>query len=372
MPHLDLTLGAQPVLLVTPPYWSVAIAIETDAAPDDVLGLYREPFSNASNSWDWERSLYGDAFERLFSGESSGLRFLSSTRYEKIGRNRGVITIDFDGGVVAGISEDIHDDLDDFQREMLGSTWVFDLTFTSDGAARFALTITKEGFLRVVIEGFVDFSGDGINFDEFPDELLLPDEPPQASGEDRSGVEVAAAATVRDIAADDIQTFLVNNPGLQPAAYNPGDWLEPKDGGNQRMMIVGPAGTAAAASFARNAIASAPAFGQGIRAGGAAAQRNEVGAHNGELISLSVVCMQIKGDIPTRGARFFSLPKSPAGTVQACQRDCVLAGGGNIQRCVWQCEQSNAASLSPIGEMHKGQPANASILGALGEIATGH
>ena len=35
IPHLDLTLGAQPVLLPIPPSWSAALAIEADFAPED-------------------------------------------------------------------------------------------------------------------------------------------------------------------------------------------------------------------------------------------------------------------------------------------------------------------------------------------------
>ena len=128
---------------------------------------------------------------------------------------------------------------------MFGSTWVFDLTFTSDGAARFTLTVTKEGHLPTMVEGVVDFHGDGISVDEFPEELLLPDDPPQASGEDVSGVEVAAAITTTRIGGDDLQTMLVSASG---ADHQPGDWLEPKDGSNQRMIIVSAGqGTAVAA-----------------------------------------------------------------------------------------------------------------------------
>ena len=59
-----------------------------------------------------------------------------------------------------------------------GSTWFFVLTFTSDGAARFTLTVTKEGHMPTVVEGVVDFHGDSISVDEFPEELLLPGDPP--------------------------------------------------------------------------------------------------------------------------------------------------------------------------------------------------
>ena len=141
------------------------------------------------------------------------------------------------------------------------------VTITSDGGAEFSLTVTKEGELPLTGEGFVDFTGDGIDLDEFPEELLLPDEPPQASGEDVSGVEVAAAITASRIGPDDQQVLLVSAAG---GNYQPGDWLEPKDGGNQRMMIVsaGPPTSVAASvlaprSYSSNGMAlaaSAPQF----------------------------------------------------------------------------------------------------------------
>ena len=351
--HADLTLGAQPILLPIPPSWSAAIAIETDAAPEDWEDWYQERFSSS-----WERTLFGDSYERLFSGDSEGLKFLNTQEYEKLGRNRAVITINFDYTSSSGEDSGLYESLDDFQREIFGSTWVFDLTFTSDGAAKFTLTITKEGFLPTVIEGFVDFAGDSINVDEFPEELLLPDDPPQASGEDRSGVEVAAAVGTRRIGEDDVQTFLVNNPGLQTAAYSPGDWLEPKDGSNQRMMIVG-AGQVSAArrgepspaapvqfhpqilkSQATVSAHSSPNFAEAVallgRKFGSPAYSNS----NSAIIRLSVVCMQIDHDIPTRGARYFSVPKTAQNDVQGCQRNCVLEETENIQLCVWKCEAS--------------------------------
>ncbi len=356
IPHLDLTLGAQPVLLPIPPSWSAAIAIETDFAP---------------NRGDWyrsgedpDRSLFGNSYGRLFTAE--GLLYFTTTLYEKIGRNRATVTYEFGYETVGGDDMDF-DSLDDFQKEVFGSTWVFDLTFTSDGAARFTLTVTKEGHLPTVVEGVVDFNGDSINVDEFPEELLLPDDPPQASGEDVSGVEVAAAVSVGRIGQDDVQTFLVNNPGLQPAAYSPGDWLEPKDGGNQRMMIVGAGQVAAVARAAApsgiaplqldqqilkmQATISSPhdssifasAMALGTKSATAPprttrASRPASLTSSSTLTQLSVVCMQQEHDIPTRGARYFSQPKATQGAVQLCQRDCALNEVSNIQRCVWQCE----------------------------------
>lgn len=61
----------------------------------------------------------------------------------------------------------------------------------------------------------------------------------------------ATAVTVGVIESDDLQTLLVSASG---AEFEPGDWLEPKDGGNQRMMIVS-AGEASAASASRTDLA---------------------------------------------------------------------------------------------------------------------
>ena len=354
--HLDLTLGAQPILLPIPPSWSTAIAIEADIAPGDVGGAHDlVRGSCASDVQPLMCTLLGDIWDRAFIGpDGEGTPALVHDHtYQKIGPNRGTVTISWD--LWANFSES---DLSQFQKELLGSTWVFDLTFTSDGAATFTLTITKEGFLPTVVEGFVDFTGDGINVDEFPEELLLPDEPPQASGEDRSGVEVATAVSARRIGPDDVQTFLVNNPGLQPAAYSPGDWLEPKDGGNQRMMIVS-ASQASAARTADPLPVPAPQFGPQIlkvhasvyphpsplfaEAMALLGQGVSQPAHStsdSTVTQISVVCMQQEHDIPTRGARYFSRPKSAQDDVQRCQRDCVLDESDNLQSCVWRCEGS--------------------------------
>ena len=204
-----------------------------------------------------------------------------------------------------------------------------------------------------MVEGFVDFHGDGISFDEFPEELLLPDDPPQASGEDVSGVEIAAAVSVGRIDQDDVQTFLGSNSG---AAYRPGDWLEPKDGSNQRMMIVGAGQVSAVASTALSPVASpqfdrqilktqtavsshgSPLFAAAMAPFGGRASRAAALTSNATITEVSVVCMQIGHDIPTRGARYFSQPKTPQDAVQLCQQKCVLDGMDNIQGCVWSCE----------------------------------
>ena len=400
MPHLDLTLGAQPVLLPIPPSWSTALALEADFAPED---------ANA----DGVRSALLDQFfpdlHALVAGYA-GLNYGSD--YLRLGRNRAILTVEFpwrDPDEIGG-----RDQAETTRKLTLnGTTWSFDLTFTSDGAARFTLTVTREGHLPTVVESVVDFHGDGISIDEFPEELLLPDDPPQASGEDVSGVEVAAAITTTRIGGDDVQALLVSASG---ADYQSGDWLEPKDGSNQRMMIVGAGQGAAVAavdadvsvtavSIGRDDLpvfpASAPdaeyqpgrlerkggsnqrmtiATGMGSSIAGAALFANasqrqgrnfeKTGAafspgktsalaaamaippsHGGKVAPLvidsaftrlTVVCMQIDHAIPSRGARFFSRTKIAEGEVQLCQKDCVLNAGSNIQACVWECEASSA------------------------------
>ena len=48
--------------------------------------------------------------------------------------------------------------------------------------------------------------------------------------------------------------------------------------------------------------------------------------------------MQLERDVPPRGARYFSQPKTAEGDMQTCQKNCVTEGGDAIQRCVWDCE----------------------------------
>ena len=210
----------------------------------------------------------------------------------------------------------------------------------------------------------MDFNGSGINLDEFPEEVRLPVSPPQASGEDVSGVEVAAAISANEIGGADIQTFLVSDEGLIPATYSPGDWLEPKDGSNQRMMIVGGGQVASAMSshsWYQNVAYEpqgppAPAVSLVFRPedqngwpgflrlmSNPAWPPDHVSAQysmNTEAVitQLFVVCMQNDHNIPTRGARYFTSPKAADGEVQMCQRDCVLNETANIQECVWKCE----------------------------------
>ena len=229
------------------------------------------------------------------------------------------------------------------------------LTFTSDGGADFSLRVVKDGLVPTLAEGNVDFSGDGISLEEFPDELQLPDEASQASGEDVAGVEVAAAASVDSIGTNDLQILLVS---ASEAEYGPGDWLEPKDGGNQRMMIVAAGQTSATVSASQAGVArrhpgpyltkrveitteASLGFKHGavelaeqltrfpLVDGGTVRLPRLIGqshamdmisselssplrspmkhsrrtALDSHLIQLTVVCMQLDRDIPTRGAR---------------------------------------------------------------------
>ena len=360
LPHLDLTLGGQPILLPIPPSLSATIAIETDYGPED-----------AEYADDARRAFIYDAFvwplvkqaARCSPLRTECLGTVLNWRWDyfRLGRNRAIVTAEFPA---LRDPEDL-DSIEEPERtrlkELDGSTWSFDLTYTSDGAARYTLTITKEGHLPVVEQGFVDFKGDSINLEEFPDELLLPTSPPQASGEDRTGVEVAAAITASQIGGADVQTFLIIDQGVQSAAYQPGDWLEPKDGSNQRMMIVGMSQATAAASptatrYVPNLPSALVASPVALFVGQASelvrfvsftpdmsysawrGSASHLAVVEPTITQLSVVCMQGGNGIPTRGARYFSQPKTAEGPAQMCQRNCVLNKTSDIQECVWQCE----------------------------------
>ena len=249
---LDLELGGQPILLPIPPSWSAAIAIETDVTPVDWDDLeMRIPTPQDPELPESPRlgllkhTLLGDVWDRAYEGSDATLELSHDSSFSRIGRNRVIVSIRWvRSEIFAGLG------LSAFQEGLLGSTWAYDLNFTSDTTAEYTLTITKDGSVSSVRRGFVDFNGDSINLNEFPDEALPPVAPPQASGADLSGVEVAAAITTTEISGADVQTFLISDQGVQPAAYQPGDWLEPKDGSNQRMMIVASNQVAAAASDA--------------------------------------------------------------------------------------------------------------------------
>ena len=281
------------------------------------------------------RSEQSGAFhQRRRSGRSFSIR-PGFYLYESTGQAMGRLTLSFN----------------------LGSTWVLDLDFLAPDAAEFTLTITIPGRAPTVSSGFIDFAGDE-NLSSLPPELLPPGEPPQASGKDLSGVEAAAAATPPSIGPDSLQTMLVENSGVTDIAYSPGDWLEPKDGGDQRMMIVGPGSATAMSSLAARQ-----------RAAGTMAQT--AGPASAELTPLRAVCMQREKGIPVRGSRFFSRPKPPQGTVERCQRDCVLAGGDGIQGiqgCVWSCQTGNGEALAATGTA-SGEPRRAAGSARSGEAA---
>ena len=366
-PALDLRL---PV----PPSWWEAAAIETDYAPEDWNSLEgriptpRNPaYPGAHRDSLLERTLLGQRGEAALGEPGLGYSF----GYEKVGRNRGVVTIDFRSWCEQhpDFCEDLNESLEDLAR----STWSFDLTFTSDGAAQYTLTVTRDGRLPEIKQGFVDFNGNSIDLSEFPEEIRLPLGPPQAAGQDRSSVEVAAAISAAEIGGNDLQTFLISDDGLQPSAYQPGDWLEPKDGSNQRMMIVGVSqGTSAASTASRQPLQAMtlrydPAFPSlevaepvvfhgmptfhlvrfaplttSVFYSRLVVSASYVPASEPAITQLSVVCMQQDSEtyrIPTRGDRYFSQPKAAEGPVQLCQRDCALNEMTNVQQCVWECEE---------------------------------
>ena len=198
------------------------------------------------------------------------------------------------------------------------------------------------------------------NIDRLPDELFLPDTPPQAGGQDQSGVQVAAAVSAEEISGSDVQTFLVSDPGDQQQSFQPGDWLEPKDGSYQRMMVVGAQPVTTAVSTSQGETDNLiPAVSNGgmvswvpiswslDASGNSCVPR--VAAQNGNAITrLDVVCMQLDREIPTRGARYFSQPKTPEGPVQTCQRDCILNAGADVQECVWRCEFNPWAASTTV------------------------
>ena len=255
--------------------------------------------------------------------------------YESTGPSSGALTVRFG----CHCPRDDWDDNNDTRTEP-DEEWVFELSFLSPDAAEYTVTIYREGQPPLTLNGFIDFKA-GDNLSSFPPELLPPGSPPQASGSDLFGVDAATGSTSISIGGDSLQTILVQDGGIQDIAYQPGDWLEPKDGGNQRMMIVGSGQTGAPVAAGLVFRALPPAQARTVT--------NSTGQAG--LIALSVVCMQFEKGIPARGSRFFSQPKSPAGAVQMCQRNCVVAGGDAIQRCVWECEGSAAGATAVVDDI---------------------
>ena len=385
----DLALGADPVPLPIPQAMWDALATERDFAPADRWEM--EGSIPTPSRPDWADYPRDALLERALLGSRSGLILGStvhcrpyfssgdtcpyvplSTSYKKQGRNRARITMRFYDH--SDISPDNYARYNDDQKDVEGSTWVVDLTFTADGVAEYNRTTTKEGQVSVLQRGLVDFKGDSIEINEFPEEIRLPLAPPQSAGQDRSSVEVAAAISASEIGGDDVQTFLISDQGVQSTAYQPGDWLEPKDGSNQRMLIVGVSqGTSAASTASRQPLQAwtsryAPAF-QSLEVAEPAVfhgmptfrlarfaplttsvfysplvvTASYAQASEPTIIQLQVVCMQQDSEtyrIPTRGDRYFSEPKPAEGAVQLCQRDCALNETTNVQQCVWDCEEN--------------------------------
>ena len=206
--------------------------------------------------------------------------------------------------------------------------FLFDLKFDGSDLASFTRTVYRNGVELSSDSGLLDFQKDSPR-NRLPRELVPPRASPQAAGRDHSEVMVAAPTTISAVAGDSLLSVLVRDAGIQPVAYRPGDWLEPKDGSNQRMMIVG-------ADHGPSTVA-------------VSAKRSPLGGSSAalaigepEYTRLAVVCMQQDNAIPVRGSRFFSWPKTASGFVQTCQRDCVLADGKAMQACVWDCEDSIA------------------------------
>ena len=190
---------------------------------------------------------------------------------------------------------------------MAGTTWVFDISFLTEDSGNIEVTLQREGESPTTLRRFLDLKAGSSSADSFPDELTLPDEAPQASGQDITEVQIAPVTTPAGIGENDIQTFLVNNVGSQPASYSPGDWLEPKDGGNQRMMVVAAsqAATAGPASQALPSKLREPAmparFGSraellSYQSPGSLPPRQQ--SMNPALTQISVVCMQLERDVP--------------------------------------------------------------------------
>jgi len=160
----------------------------------------------------------------------------------------------------------------------------------SAGTATVTVTARDPGRQSVSLSFNVRVAGD-----DFP-AAVAPRNPPQATGRDLPNVEVAGAGTVQHV--------LVRNNAFTPVTYSQGTWLEPKDGGYQRMIVT------------------------------------ETVTVGREVARVPTACMQRSNGVPATGIRFYSQPKPATGTVQSCQRRC-LGAGGNVQGCVWNCERQD-------------------------------
>ena len=241
-------------------------------------------------------------------------------------------------------------------RLLSGTTVTMSCSQTSQQTAYVCTTrMDKEGEPPHEQTSLLDLSDGSIVGNYLPDELFLPDTPPQAPAQDQPGLQVAAAVSVQTIGGSDVQAFLVSSPSGDMSSYRPGDWLEPKDGSYQRMMVVGASQVSAATSLqddledlmptvSRGGMVSAIPASWGLDPSSNSCVPRSMSQSSNVLTRLDVVCMQFDRAIPARGARYFSQPKAPQGPVQTCQRNCVLNASQNVQECVWKCEGSAPAA----------------------------
>ena len=351
-----------PILLPSPPTSPITLD-GPDWAPQSGIDFSsRFPWDPYSGGWSDIDAMLGDnALYRPFE-------HLSTHQYVKTDRNRATITLTF------GDFNPTHPERspalsDEFYEQLTGATWTIDVEFLTDESIAFTATLSIGGSSTgLTISGVVDYDGKRMEPDEFPPETLPPNDPPQARGQDLPGVDLAPAATAGSIGPNDLQPFLLDGADLQQAAYRPGDWLEPKDGSAQRMMIVGVTQISVTEFPPRSypnritLIGGAP----GTQAPGTTIATSlrgtfghqtptvqPLGLYTGDglqlhsvaqatITQLQVVCMQQDREIPIRGSRYFSQPKPVEGPVQTCQRNCVLIREEYIQQCVWRCEDTDS------------------------------
>lgn len=352
--NIPLIVDVPSILLPIPPSWDAAIAYEIDPinlAPDDI---------SETEVGDFLQNIIGNdtvfiTWEDYKKGHIPSGRFVlfRIKNYEKLDNNRAILT---PRSILIGWPHNSSNQEGLFPSYLLLHTdWKIDLNFVDNDVANYTVTFTdrRSGMVLRTMTGTYDFksvdsSVGSISFNEFPNEILAPDDEPQAPGRDRPGIQVAAALTSTSIRGDDLQTFLANTVN---ASYSPGDWLEPKDGSNQRMMVVG-VGQPAAFSrpVAAPPVPSSIGFAAAVQH--AFPRLHSTATHQSsrsallrtqaapapQLTRLLVVCMQRDRDIPVRGSRYFSQPKAAETPVQICQRNCVLHQNSNIQQCVWRCE----------------------------------
>ena len=352
-----------PILLPSPPTPPITLD-GPDLAPQNGIDFsWRFPWDPYSGGWrEIDAMLGNNALYRPFEG-------FSTVQYVKTDRNRATITLTF------GDFDPTHPERspalsDKFYEQFTGATWTIDVEFLTDDSIAYTATLSLGGSSTgLTLSGVVDYDGNRMEPYEFPPETLPPDDPPQAAGQDLPGVDLAPATTAGGIGPNDLQPFLLRGADPQQAAYRPGDWLEPKDGSAQRMMIVGvtqvsttnfPPSTLAQPHHVDRRAPSTETPGTTIATALRGILRDQTpttelfALHTGDglqaqsdapatITQLQVVCMQQDREIPIRGARYFSQPKPAEGPVQTCQRNCVLNRKEYIQQCVWQCENDDSA-----------------------------